>query len=141
MRKDELIKALVRDARPKKAKSNGAADAGSVLLDIFEGWKVVLASGIEGTPRLLLSQLQHPLKSHFISDCDPDAKTLTRYVIAYGGDVVPDYRADEATHVFYPSMKSQRVKEAINAKHLEVAYLVDSLKLRKLPDSDISYKI
>ena len=78
--------------------------------------------------------MKHVLKSILLA-CGVADEKLSRYVVAYGGDVVPAYRADEATHIFYAKKRSARVKGAgSKTKHLEASYLVDSLKLRKAQD-------
>ena len=63
-------------------------------------------------------------------------------MIAYGGDSLPSYRADEATHIFYPDADCRKLEDAAEgARHLDVAFLVDSLKLRRVPEEDAAYRM
>ena len=100
----------------RKRKSSGNDDSdddtkakkSDILPDIFEGWKVFLAEGVE------------------------DSSKLKRYVIAFGGEILQDHELESATHVIYPKETSKKLDGG--KKHLVQEFLVDSIKLKEVQD-------
>ncbi len=85
------------------------------LLDIFNRWKVV-----------------------FVGEVEPK---LARYVIAYGGEVLQDFKASDATHIIYESRLCDRLGTAgKSAGHFVSEFLEDSIKLGEVQDS-VKYEL
>ncbi len=78
-------------------------------------------------------------------DVDKDvSKTLQRYVVAYGGEVLDAFKAAEATHVVYGSKR--KLKNLLDgvpkkAKHVSERYFLESIKEGSLQKNMAKYKV
>ena len=64
------------------------------------------------------------------------AEKLRRYVVAFGGEVLPMYQCSSATHVVYPKgHKGDRKEDAADdAVHVSAEWLEKSIKGKKMLD-------
>ena len=80
------------------------------------------------------------VKLHMVAGVE-DAKSLERYVVAYGGQLIGDHQRDEATHVLYPDKKCKRIQSTNkDVHHVYKRWLEDCIKLKILQDERL-YKI
>ena len=80
------------------------------------------------------------VKLHMVAGVE-EAKSLGRYVIAYGGRLIGDHQLDEATHVLYPDKICKRIPSTNkNVHHVYKRWLEDCIKLKILQDERL-YKI
>lgn len=89
--------------------------------------------------------LRHPTKNPLpdifigiqvgIPDTVPKVADMKRYIIAYGGDVLPDYQASEATHLVVD--KEDKWPSSWRGRRISPEWIWDSIKLQRLQSSRI----
>ncbi|XP_045603915.2 DNA ligase 3 [Procambarus clarkii] len=63
---------------------------------------------------------------------------LKRYIIAYGGEVVPEYKATKSTHFIVPAKDTSLLSSCVGPRVI-VDWLWDSIKLQKLQPTKMYY--